>query len=536
MRTLSEGGQSPSVVQLSFRWLAMGLSFIGLAAAFLTTVSEAVNASEIQTGSGFYVSKEGHLLTNDHVIESCGRIEVELGGIRRKVQLIASDTNNDIALLLDNAQPRTVAVFRDGKMIRAGSDVIILGYPLHGALAHEAIVTTGTISALAGMMNNAATFQLSAPTQPGNSGGPVLDASGTVVGMMYGMLDSIKGTKMSGQVPQNVNFAIHSAVVRSFLEAHGVPYVSRLSGPVRDRADVVEEARRYTVLIHCFAPEKEPSDEFAQNILLKVFDREAPGWRQIDLSDYEKWLKSQPLAYQKALKATRDPYMWAGALNDFMSSRPNTPSSKGSESNNIMKDVQDPHASNTTTAQSIEEYEPYPNENSQRYPSFSEELDPELKELKPIQAPPTVKLPEAVRETKPMFREPPVRQAPVQQQPPPVSASVPKISKTPFTKMNVPESSGSNTYLALVQRAINEKWTAPPVDISGAALTVVIKFRLSRNGVISGVAITQQSGNDYYDLAARRAVLSVDRLPTFPSDITEQFYDILYTFAVGGGP
>ena len=173
----------------------MGMSFIGAAAALLIAISEGVHASEIQTGSGFYVSGEGHLLTNYHVIDSCGRIEVELGGIRKKVKLIASDANNDIALLLDNASPKTVAAFRDGKMIRPGSDVIILGYPLHGALAQEAIVTTGTISALAGIMNNAATFQLSAPTQPGNSGGPVLDASGTVVGMMYGMLDSITGTK-----------------------------------------------------------------------------------------------------------------------------------------------------------------------------------------------------------------------------------------------------------------------------------------------------------------------------------------------------
>lgn len=170
-----------------------------------------------------------------------------------------------------------------------------------------------------------------------------------------------------------------------------------------------------------------------------------------------------------------------------------------------------------------------------KVPSLSEELDRELKELKPIQAPPTVKLPEPVRETKPMFREPPVQQPPVQQQSPPVSASVSKVSRTPLTKMNIPGSSGSNPYLALVQRAINEKWTAPPVDISGAALTVVIKFRLSRNGVISGVAITQQSGNDYYDLAGRRAVLSVERLPPFPSNITEQSYDIYFSFSVGEG-
>ena len=73
----------------------------------------------------------------------------------------------------------------------------------------------------------------------------------------------------------------------------------------------VEEARRYTVLIHCFAPEKGQTNELAENILFKVFDREAPGWSEIDPSDFKKWFKSQPLAYQEALKATPDPYMWA---------------------------------------------------------------------------------------------------------------------------------------------------------------------------------------------------------------------------------
>ena len=172
-----------------------------------------------------------------------------------------------------------------------------------------------------------------------------------------------------------------------------------------------------------------------------------------------------------------------------------------------------------------------------KVPSLSEELDRELKELKPIQAPPTLKLPEQVREVKPMFREQPVQQRPIQQQPPPVTASVPKVQKVPETKLKVlsGSSSGANAYLALVQRAINEKWTAPPVDISGTALTVVIKFHLSRNGIISAVEFKQQSGNGWYDDAGRRAVMSVERLPPFPSNITEQSYDIYFTFAVGEG-
>ncbi|HJR78235.1 MAG TPA: TonB C-terminal domain-containing protein [Nitrospiraceae bacterium] len=170
-------------------------------------------------------------------------------------------------------------------------------------------------------------------------------------------------------------------------------------------------------------------------------------------------------------------------------------------------------------------------------PSLSEEFNRELKELKPIQAPPAVKLPEPVKESRPMFEKPPVQQQATQQQPPPVTASVPKAQKVPDTKLKVlsGSSSGANAYLALVQRAVNEKWTAPPVDISGAALTVVIKFHLSRSGLISGVEFKQQSGNGWYDDAARRAVMSVERLPPFPPHITEQSYDIYFSFAVGEG-
>jgi colicin import membrane protein len=160
-----------------------------------------------------------------------------------------------------------------------------------------------------------------------------------------------------------------------------------------------------------------------------------------------------------------------------------------------------------------------------KLPTLAEELDRELKELKSIQAPPIVKMPNAVREVKPMFREPP-------QASPPVMASAPRV-KAPETRIKVSGASpGSNAYLALVERAINEKWTAPPVDISGTALTVVIKFRLFRTGTVSGVLIDRQSGNEYYDLAARRAVMSVEHLPSFPPSITEPYYDIYFTFAV----
>ncbi len=162
--------------------------------------------------------------------------------------------------------------------------------------------------------------------------------------------------------------------------------------------------------------------------------------------------------------------------------------------------------------------------------SLSEEmtsdLDRELQDLKKLQAPPPVKTTEPMREVKPMFREPqPTVTAP------PVMASIPRTKPTPM--LRVPGVSGSNPYLARVQARISGFWTAPPVDISGKALTVTVRFRLERDGRVGAVVIEQSSGNDYYDLAAQRAVQSAIPLPPFPPDLTDSYFDAHFTFAVG---
>jgi TonB family protein len=170
-----------------------------------------------------------------------------------------------------------------------------------------------------------------------------------------------------------------------------------------------------------------------------------------------------------------------------------------------------------------------------KHPSLSEELnqdlDRELKELKKIQPPP-VKMPEPVREIKPIFRD----AQPVfrDQQPvtaPAVTASV--AHTKPDTKLRVPGVAGSNQYLSRVQARISSFWTAPPVDISGKTLTVVVKFRLERDGKVSSVMIEQSSGNEYYDLSAHRAIQSAVPLPPFPPDLTDSYFDAHFTFAVG---
>lgn len=129
--------------------------------------------------------------------------------------------------------------------------MVAVGYPLHGLLSSEANVTTGNVSALAGIGNDTRFLQITAPVQPGNSGGPLVDQSGNVVGIIVGKLNAIEIAKVTGDVPQNVNFAINMAVAKAFLDANSVEYKSAPSVKKLDPADMVETAKKFTLLLEC---------------------------------------------------------------------------------------------------------------------------------------------------------------------------------------------------------------------------------------------------------------------------------------------
>lgn len=118
---------------------------------------------------------------------------------------------------------------------------------------------------------------------------------------------------------------------------------------------------------------------------------------------------------------------------------------------------------------------------------------------------------------------------------PPLQTAKAASVQPPATKLQIAGiGTGSNAYLATVQRRISAQWIAPPVDISGRAYKVVVRFRLDRSGSVSQVAVETPSGNDYFDIAAMRAVLKADPLPEFPKDLTEPALDAHFSFMVGG--
>ena len=142
--------------------------------------------------------------------------------------------------------------FRQGRGIRPAASVIVVGYPLRGLLASEANVSTGAVSALAGPGDDRRLIQITAPVQRGNSGGPVLDTAGNVVGVVVAKLDAIRIARSTGDIPQNVNFAVSAGTARAFLDGEGVPYETAPSDHAMEPVEVAAIARKFTVLVECW--------------------------------------------------------------------------------------------------------------------------------------------------------------------------------------------------------------------------------------------------------------------------------------------
>ena len=105
---------------------------------------------------------------------------------------------------------------------RLGEEVTALGYPYLGALSQGLTVTGGNVSALLGIDGSQDKLMISAPVQPGNSGGPLLNAQGAVIGVVVARVNDLAILKETGTLPQNMNFAVPNGPLTDFLHAAGV--------------------------------------------------------------------------------------------------------------------------------------------------------------------------------------------------------------------------------------------------------------------------------------------------------------------------
>jgi uncharacterized protein len=246
-----------------------------LAAAFVPRKEGAgLMNSPKASGTGFFVTGEGHFVTAGHVVEGASNIVLQTKLLRLAAQVIKTDKTNDLALLrIIGALPATARITAatnpanllkvaanfhalaivDSGGLKLGDPVSTLGFPNIRIQGTEPKFTRGEINSLAGIKDDPNFFQISAPVQPGNSGGPLLDRFGNVVGMVEMTLNDLTLLQVSGSVPQNVNYALKSGPLLRFLNS--VPAVAaNLKNPQRGdgeagKTDWLSEAQQAVAVV-----------------------------------------------------------------------------------------------------------------------------------------------------------------------------------------------------------------------------------------------------------------------------------------------
>ena len=206
---------------------------------------------ESSQGTGFYVSSKGHVLTNNHVIDGCRDVLITRSGMSAiPAHVIAKDALNDLALISTDLPQAVVPPL--APRARIGEAVYAYGFPLNGLLATTGNFTIGNVTATAGLGDDTRHIQISAPVQPGNSGGPLVDQYGNVVGVIVSKLNALKMASVTSDLAQNVNFAIKSVIAQNFLDANGIETSARArTTDAMDGATIAEKAKEFTVRINC---------------------------------------------------------------------------------------------------------------------------------------------------------------------------------------------------------------------------------------------------------------------------------------------
>jgi S1-C subfamily serine protease/Flp pilus assembly protein TadD len=223
------------------------------------------------SGSGFFVSKMGHVITNAHVVQNCKKVTIGDNANKQvPAELINTDRSNDLALLklstLEMASAESKSLIQKlgivvvplaskgllrSEDVRLGEKVLVAGYPFGEFFSNTIKVTSGIVSATRGAGDDSGQFQLDAAVQPGNSGGPIYDSGGNIVGVVISQLDKLKMAKAIGSLPENVNFGIKASTVRQFLTSSGLPSKKSERTEEKSTEQLAKIAKNQALMVMC---------------------------------------------------------------------------------------------------------------------------------------------------------------------------------------------------------------------------------------------------------------------------------------------
>jgi S1-C subfamily serine protease len=205
---------------------------------------------KVASGTGFYVSDKGHIITNHHVIEGCEDMKVHSKGNVLETTKISEDRRNDLALLKTTETPKHSFALSTESPFPL-QDIVVAGYPFGEKVSSTLKFTQGIVSSIAGLGNDYSQIQIDAALQPGNSGGPILDEYGNVVAVAVAKLSLKKILKDFGVVPENTNFGVKASAVRNLMEGNGVSFKSPNTEVISKR-ELSQVATDGTVYLTCW--------------------------------------------------------------------------------------------------------------------------------------------------------------------------------------------------------------------------------------------------------------------------------------------
>jgi S1-C subfamily serine protease len=205
----------------------------------------------VSSGTGFFIGSDT-LVSNHHVVSECTEVRLRKRGVDvGKAVVIATSRGDDLAALKSDKPQEAFLKLRISVPIKAAEAILVFGYPLSSVLSSHGNTTLGNVTALTGLRDDSRYIQISASIQPGNSGGPVLDESGRLVGVVEGKLDALRVARATGDIPQNVNFAIRSTTLATFLELNQLAYQVANTSSSFSMTQLADLAESASVQLEC---------------------------------------------------------------------------------------------------------------------------------------------------------------------------------------------------------------------------------------------------------------------------------------------
>jgi S1-C subfamily serine protease len=211
---------------------------------------------KLSTGTGFVINNDGHVVTNEHVVQGCQSISILTAAGEKSATLVAADADTDLAVVKTAFIPKNFAPLRlNIDRLAVGDDVVVMGYPGTQGANGQATYKRSRVTGLLGPNGQEGWIQLTRAAEHGNSGGPVLDTSGNVIGVVRGMALTYRAGangQPEGQPVSGFDIAITLPILQNFLRRHSIGFYQTYTGGLQDSDNrIAEDGREFIVSIRC---------------------------------------------------------------------------------------------------------------------------------------------------------------------------------------------------------------------------------------------------------------------------------------------